>query len=192
MDGAKLAVMDPRLSNTASMADYWMPTYPGSEAAVLLAMVNVILQEELYDTDFMKTWVNWQTYLEKEHPDVPRTFEQFIEAIKVVYQEYSPEFAEKESGVPAAQIVDIAREIGKAGSRFSAHNWRSAGSGNLGGWAVARALHFLNVLTGSVGTEGGTSPSGSSRPLRNVSGGSPFNALPGPSTETGERRSLSD
>lgn len=160
MDGAKLAVMDPRLSNTASMADYWMPTYPGSEAGVLLAMVNVILQEELYDTDFMKTWVNWQTYLEKEHPDVPRTFEQFIEAIKVVYREYSPEFAEKESGVPAAQIVDIAREIGKAGSRFSAHNWRSAGSGNLGGWAVARALHFLNVLTGSVGTEGGTSPSG--------------------------------
>ena len=36
--GAKLAVMDPRLSNTASMADYWLPTYPGSEAAVLLAM----------------------------------------------------------------------------------------------------------------------------------------------------------
>ena len=36
--GAKLAVMDPRLSNTASVADYWLPTYPGSEAAVLLAM----------------------------------------------------------------------------------------------------------------------------------------------------------
>ncbi|MCH8272475.1 MAG: molybdopterin-dependent oxidoreductase, partial [Candidatus Marinimicrobia bacterium] len=36
MKGANLIVMDPRLSNTASMADVWMPTYPGSEAAVLL------------------------------------------------------------------------------------------------------------------------------------------------------------
>ena len=46
MKGAKLAVMDPRLSNTASMADYWMPTRPGTEAAVLLAMAMVILERE--------------------------------------------------------------------------------------------------------------------------------------------------
>ena len=38
MKGAKLIVMDPRLSNTASMADEWMPTYPGSEPAVYMAM----------------------------------------------------------------------------------------------------------------------------------------------------------
>ncbi len=49
MKGAKLAVMDPRLSNTASMANHWMPTYPGSEAAVLLAMARIILQENLYN-----------------------------------------------------------------------------------------------------------------------------------------------
>ncbi|NTU87176.1 MAG: formate dehydrogenase, partial [Chlorobiaceae bacterium] len=48
---------------------------------------------------------------------------------------------------------------GEAGSQFSTHVWRSASSGNLGGWAVSRTLHFLNVLTGSVGTPGGTSPS---------------------------------
>ena len=38
MKGAKLIVIDPRLSNTASMADEWMPTYPGSESAVFMAM----------------------------------------------------------------------------------------------------------------------------------------------------------
>ena len=48
MAGAKLAVMDPRLSNTASMADYWLPTYPGTEAACLLAMAKVILDENRY------------------------------------------------------------------------------------------------------------------------------------------------
>jgi anaerobic selenocysteine-containing dehydrogenase len=159
MNGAKLAVMDPRLSNTASMADYWMPTYPGSEAAVLLAMAKVLLDEELYNEPYLRDWVNWQQFLEKDFPTVAITFENFIAALKEVYKEYTPEFAEKESGVSANMIVEVARQIGKAGTRFSSHNWRSAGSGNLGGWAVARCLHFLNVLTGSVGTVGGTSPS---------------------------------
>ena len=159
MNGAKLAVMDPRLSNTASLADYWMPTYPGTEAAVLLAMAKVILDEELYDRDYMETWVNWQEYLENVHPNKKKDFETFIEAIREEYKEYTPEFAAEESGVKAEMVVETARKIGKAGSRFASHNWRSAGSGNLGGWAVARCLHFLNVLTGSVGTVGGTSPS---------------------------------
>lgn len=160
MKGAKLAVMDPRLSNTASMADYWMPTYPGSEAAVLLAMAKVILEEGLYNESYMKNWVNWQTYLKKEHPKVAVNFENFIAALKEEYKEYTPEFAEQESGVPAKMIIETAIQAGEAGTRLSTHNWRSAGSGNLGGWAVARCLHFLNVLTGSVGTVGGTSPSG--------------------------------
>ncbi|HFB67658.1 MAG TPA: formate dehydrogenase, partial [Calditrichae bacterium] len=160
MNGAKLAVMDPRLSNTASMADYWMPTYPGSEAAVLLAMAKVILDEGLYNEWFLRNWVNWRDYLRDEFPNEPQTFDTFIRVLREVYKEYTPEFAEAESGVPAATIVEVARKIGEAGTRFATHNWRSASSGNLGGWAVSRALHFLNVLTGSVGTQGGTLPSG--------------------------------
>lgn len=159
MNGAKLAVMDPRLSNTASMADYWLPTYPGSESAVLLAIARVILDESLFNRAFMHDWVNWQQYLQSERPHDEVTFDNFIKALRNVYGEYTPEFAEKESGVPARMILAVARQIGHAGTRFAAHNWRSAGSGNLGGWAVARCLHFLSVLTGSVGTIGGTSPS---------------------------------
>ena len=54
----------------------------------------------------------------------------------------------------------MARLIGDAGSRFASHLWRNAASGNIGGWQVARALQFLTVLTGSVGTRGGTLPHG--------------------------------
>lgn len=158
MNGARLVVMDPRLSNTASLADYWMPTYPGTEAAVLLAMAKVILDEGLYDREYLENWVNWQQWLGAEFPGTSVVFEQFIQKMRDTYAAYTPEFAEQESGVKAATIREVALEIGKAGSRFASHNWRSAGSGNLGGWAVARCLHFLNVLTGSVGTEGGTSP----------------------------------
>ncbi|HEY0458532.1 MAG TPA: molybdopterin-dependent oxidoreductase [Pyrinomonadaceae bacterium] len=159
MAGAKMAVMDPRLSNTASMADYWMPTQPGSEAAVLLAMANILLQEDLYNAEYLRNWVNWRESLQQLNPSAEITFENFIVELKKIYAEYTPEFAEQESGAKAEMIREVARKIGAAETRFSSHNWRSAGSGNLGGWAVARCLHFLNVLTGSVGTVGGTSPS---------------------------------
>lgn len=159
MNGAKLAVMDTRLSNTASMADYWMATYPGTEAAVLLAMANVIIRERLYNEKFLRDWVNWQDSLTELNPKADLTFENFMSEISDHYSEYTPEFAEKESGVKADTIVEIARQIGRAGTRFSCHNWRSAGAGNLGGWAVARCLQFVSVLVGAVGTEGGTSPS---------------------------------
>jgi anaerobic selenocysteine-containing dehydrogenase len=158
LSGAKLAVMDCRLSNTASMADYWMPTRPGTEAAALLAMAHVILNEKLYDAEFLRRWVNWDTYLRELHPDKPRTFEQFIECVKADYARFTPAYAEQECGVSAKMLIDVARRIGRAGSRFASHNWRGPASGHIGGWQVARALHLLSVLVGAVGTEGGTSP----------------------------------
>ncbi|MDH4247772.1 MAG: molybdopterin-dependent oxidoreductase, partial [Deltaproteobacteria bacterium] len=157
-NGAELAVMDPRLSNTASAAKYWMPTYPGSEAAVLLAMAKIILTEGLYNREFMEHWVNWRAYLKAKHPGAPQTFESFIAALVETYKAYTPEFAAAEAGIDRDMLVTVARRIGAAGTRFSAHNWRGPGQGNLGGWAVARTLHFLSVLTGSVGTLGGTLP----------------------------------
>ncbi len=160
MRGAKLCVLDPRLSNTASLADYWLPTQPGSEAAVLLAIAHQLIKHRWVNTKFLQDWVNWPTYLHAKDPSQPVSFERFLQALEREYSVYTPEFAEQESGVPAETIVEVAAQIGRAGTRLATHNWRSAASGNLGGWAVARALHFLNVLTGSVGTEGGTSPSG--------------------------------
>ena len=159
LSGGKLAVMDPRLSNTASHADYWMPTQPGSEVAVLLAIARLLLQNQKYNRDFLENWVNWPDYMaSKERPNAP--FEDFINQMIDDYAEFTPEFAEHESGVPASMIVEVAEKIGAAGTRFATHTWRSASAAHFGGWTVARALQFLNVLTGSVGTKGGTSPSG--------------------------------
>ncbi|MEE9372836.1 MAG: molybdopterin-dependent oxidoreductase [Saprospiraceae bacterium] len=158
MKGATLAVMDPRLSNTASMADYWMPTYPGSEAAVMLAWIKILLNDGTYNREYMENWVNWEEYMEKVHPKDAQTFENFIEKLKIEYAEFTPEYAAAESGLKAEMIVEIGKKIGAAGNRFASHTWRSASIGNLGGWAVSRALHFLSVVTGSVGSVGGTAP----------------------------------
>jgi anaerobic selenocysteine-containing dehydrogenase len=161
--GTKLCVIDTRLSNTASKADYWLSTWPGSEAAILLAMCNILLQEDLFDRQFLRNWVNWEEYLREEHPDQPQTFRSFIAILKQTYAQYTPELAAKEGGVDAKILVEVAHEIAKAGSAFSSHVWRNTAAGNLGGWQVARALQFLSVLAGAVGTPGGTAPNAANK-----------------------------
>ena len=52
----------------------------------------------------------------------------------------------------------MARHVGAARGAFASHVWRGTASGNLGGWQVARCLQLLTVLTGSLGTPGGTAP----------------------------------
>src|SRR5262249_35773175 len=155
---AKVCVLDTRLSNTASMADWWMSPWPGSEAAVLLAIARILVAERRYHREFVRRWVNWEEYLRAERPDLRVTFESFERALDELYAAYTPEFAERESGVPAATIVEVAAEIARAGTALATHVWRNTAAGNLGGWQVARALELLVVLMGAVGTPGGTAP----------------------------------
>ncbi len=155
--GAKLLVIDPRLSNTASHADYWLPLWPGDEGIFLLGIAHVLLEEGLWNRSFVERWTNWEEYLRSEGVESP-TFARFEERLKEIYAAYTPSEVAAKTGVDAKTLVTVAREIGAAGTRFASHIWRAAAAGNLGGWQIARALFFLNVLTGAVGTPGGTIP----------------------------------
>ena len=156
--GAKLVVMDVRLSNSATHADHWLAPWPGSEPAILLAIANWLIQEDRYDREFVRRFWNWQEYMEAERPSEPAAFEAFEKALKTLYGEYSFEFAERESGVSASVIREVAELVAAAGPRLSTHNWRSAAAGNLGGWQVSRTLFLLNALTGAIGVPGGVFP----------------------------------
>lgn len=59
--GCKIAAFDPRLSNTASNVDYWMPSYPGTEPAVILTIANYLIQSGEYDAEYVKQWWNWKS-----------------------------------------------------------------------------------------------------------------------------------
>jgi len=167
--GAKLIVWDTRLSNTASMADTWIAPWPGSEAAILLAIANHLITTGKYDREFVRRWVNWEEYLKfqtsnsklqnpiLQSSNSPLSFEMFEAALKEHYGKYTFEYAAQESGVEAHILRGMAEDVANCGGKLATHNWRSAGAGNLGGWQVARCLFFLNVLTGSVGVPGGTS-----------------------------------
>ena len=156
--GAKLATIDPRLSNTASMSDIWLSPWPGTEPAMLLAVARHLIEINAVNRDFVRRWVNWEDSLSHFRPDTAPSVDAFLELLAEVYAKYTFEFAAEECGVPADRIEAVADGIAAAGSRFSSHTWRSVGAGNLGGWQAARCLWLLHVLTGSVGTKGGTSP----------------------------------
>lgn len=167
MKGAKIITFDPRLSNTASRSDVWLPTWPGSEATVLLSIANYIIQNDLYDKTYVNNWVNWQETLVAirdgridlgiETPVVDISFDVFDRVLKELYAEFTFERAAEEAQVPIERIREAADLVAKSDGKLATHNWRSASIGNLGGWQITRALFFLNVLTGSVGTPGGTS-----------------------------------
>jgi len=156
--GAKLIVFDVRLSNTATHADYWVAPWPGSEAAILLSIARYMIANGLYDREFVRKWWNWREYMECGGNASAFEFEDFERALADAYKDFTFEFAEKESGVSAKTIEEIAKIVASAKTRLSTHTWRSATAGNLGGWQVSRALFLLNALTGAVATEGGVFP----------------------------------
>lgn len=156
--GAKLIVFDTRLSNTATHADHWLSPVPGSEAAILLAIASHVVRTRRYDREFVRRWWNWREYLSVEHPGRDQTFESFEGLLEELYAGYTFELAERESGVDAAVLHEVAKIVAAAGTRLSTHSWRSAAAGNLGGWQVSRCLFLLCALLGAVATEGGTYP----------------------------------
>ncbi|MBK8619033.1 MAG: molybdopterin-dependent oxidoreductase [Anaerolineales bacterium] len=204
-DGAKLITFDPRLSNTASMSDVWLPTWPGSENTILLAIANHLIQNDLYDKNFMRKWVNWKETLQavvsgqltvnsSELAEKIRTalatpkdlrpstfdnelFNLFDALLKDLYSEYTFERAALESNVPIERIQETAKHVANCEGKLATHVWRSASVGNLGGWQVARCLLFLNVLTGSIGNKGGTSMTGWNKFVPK-----PFKGAPAPET----------
>ena len=157
-NGAKLIVVDVRLSNTATHADHWLAPYPGSEAAMLLAMARHLVQQGRYNRDFVRRWWNWEQYLRTERPELDPTIENFEHAFLELYASFTFEYAASESGVSSEKLHEIADVVATAGTRLSTHNWRSAAAGNLGGWQVSRCLFLLSALMGAIATEGGTFP----------------------------------
>ncbi len=158
--GARLVVLDTRLSNTATHADHWLAPYPGSEAAIFLAIARHLIVGRRYDREFVRRWWNWAEYLEHEQPGLEASFHRFETVLAEIYQDYTFDFAARESGVDAAVLEQVADLVASAGTRLATHNWRSAAAGNLGGWQVSRALFMLSALMGAVAVPGSTYPNG--------------------------------
>lgn len=137
--GAKLVVVDPRHSETAILADEWLSIKPGTDLAFLLAMINIMVKEGLYDKRFVA--------------EKTIGFDQLEEQIV----NYPPEWAERVCEIPAKMILRITREIAQAKPKALIHRgYHGAfGAQYLNSFQTARAVAIANSLLGNINREGG-------------------------------------
>jgi thiosulfate reductase/polysulfide reductase chain A len=137
--GAKLVVVDPRHSETAILADEWLPIKPGTDLAFLLAMINVMVKEELYDKKFVR--------------EKTIGFKQLGDEIV----NYTSEWAEKICEIPSKTIVRITREMAQVKPRALVHRgYHGAfGAQYLNSFQTARAVAIANSLLGNINQKGG-------------------------------------
>jgi thiosulfate reductase/polysulfide reductase chain A len=90
-DGAQVIVVDPRFSTAATKADYWLPIKPGTDTALLLAWINVIITEERYDKAYLDEWATG------------------LEELAAHVVDFTPEWAAPITDLPADKIRETAR-----------------------------------------------------------------------------------
>jgi anaerobic selenocysteine-containing dehydrogenase len=136
--GGRLVVLDPRRTETAKAADEHHFVRPGTDAAVLLAMVRTLLAEDL---------------------TAPAAYVDGVDVLRDSVEGFTPEWAAQVSGVPAEVVTRLAHEY--AGADAAAAYGRMGVSTQRYGTVSSWALHCLNALTGHLDRPGGmmfTSP----------------------------------
>jgi anaerobic selenocysteine-containing dehydrogenase len=134
--GMKLIVVDPRLSESAEKADLWLQLRPGTDGALAYGMLNVIIDREIYDREFVDEWCLG------------------FDELKALVKPYTPDEVEAITWVPAAKIVEAAELY--ATSKPSLLTW---GLGNsLQGKSTQSAVLgkcFLRAISGNLDVPGG-------------------------------------
>lgn len=133
--GAKVVVIDPMRHRTAKMADWHIPIRPGTDGALALAMMHVIINERLTDESYVR-----------EHTV---GYDELAERV----QQYTPEWAAAETGIPAADITTLAREY--AAGQPSLIRIGVAIERHAGGGATVRSISCLPALVGAWRNPGG-------------------------------------
>lgn len=135
-NGAKMIYVDPRFTVTASKATEWLPLAPGTDVAFVWALLHVLIKEKLYDADFVTNYTTGFEELSKE------------------VEKFTPEWAEKECGIPKEKIVQIAREYAAAKPKAVIEfGWRSTFLDN--DLDLRRAIVLANVIIGNYEKQGG-------------------------------------
>ncbi|CEP66574.1 Molybdopterin oxidoreductase [Moorella glycerini] len=133
--GTKLIVVDPRLTWLASRADVWLQVRPGTDTALVLGMLNVIINEELYDKEFVEKWCYG------------------FDKLKERVQEYPPEKVAEITLVPKERLIEAARKF--ATSKPSSIQWGLATDQKPNGVQMAHGILALMAITGNIDVPGG-------------------------------------
>ncbi|TEU19322.1 MAG: twin-arginine translocation signal domain-containing protein [Anaerolineales bacterium] len=142
---AKIVQIESRFSVTAAKADEWIPIKPGAEGALALSMARVIVEEGLYDRDFIENhsfgFEDWTGEDGEEH----------IGFKTLVLESYSPGTVSAVTGIPMETIKRVAREFAatRPAVALGDVSWQT------NGLFAQMAVHALNALVGSIDVPGG-------------------------------------
>lgn len=139
--GAKLITFDVRMSETAARSDEWHPVKPGTDGSIALAMAHVIVNKGLADTPFLENRASISVGVLKEH-----------------LSRYTPEWAERESGVKAKDVERLASQF--ASQKPSVAILGGGVYDHENGYHNTRCVSLLNWVVGNVGKKGGVFFSG--------------------------------
>jgi anaerobic selenocysteine-containing dehydrogenase len=143
--GVRCVTFDVRLSNTAAKSSEWVPIKPGTDGAVALAMCREVMNAGLYAKEFfpfIKATKNRNDSTDKK-----------VATLKAHLAQYTPEWAEKISGVPAAKIKSLAMEFAKT-KPACVISYRGAVA-HYNGNDTERAIQMLAAITGNIDNPGG-------------------------------------
>ncbi len=143
--GVRCVTFDVRLSNTAAKSTEWVPIKSGTDGTVALAMCREIMNAGLYDKEFfpfIKATKNRNDSTAKK-----------VATLKAHLAQYTPEWAEKISGVPAAKIKSLALEFAKT-KPACVISYRGAVA-HYNGNDTERAIQMLAAITGNIDNPGG-------------------------------------
>lgn len=138
--GAKVVNFNPCKTATARFSDEYYPIRPGSDLAVALAMIHVLLKEELYDKEFVRAYTN---------------FSEYEQQIRSNFERYTPEWAERESDIPATVIRQVAREFGTRRPAVAPIHKKTPGANYDNAGQTCHAVAILNILAGNIDRTGG-------------------------------------
>jgi anaerobic selenocysteine-containing dehydrogenase len=161
----KVIAVDPRLSTSAAKAHEWLPLKPGTDGALAGAVAHVLLTEGLWNKEFVGDFKEGRNlfhagYAIDEAKFAEKETNGLIKWWNIELKDRTPAWAEKETLIPAEQIVRVARAMGKAAPKVAV--WMGPGVAmNPRGTYAAMAVHALNGLLGSIDVEGGTLQSSS-------------------------------
>ena len=137
--GGKVVAVDPRRSSTGAKATKWVGLRPGSDLAFLLGLAHVLIEEDLYDEEFVSRYTTG--------------FDEFAQAMRA----YTPAWCADACGIDAHDVVEVARGLGQARPRSVVDCGLHGGLGiaYVNSTQTARMIALVNALLGNYGKEGG-------------------------------------
>lgn len=165
--GAKLIVLDPRFTRSATKADIFSWFRPGTDVAVMLGLINYVIKNNLADWDYVKARTDAEGSVQPDR--------KIIDELIKIASDYTVDEVSRITGIPKEKFIQIADTFAR--NRPGTWLYAMGTTQHTNGTQMIRAGAILQLLLGNVGAPGGGV--NATRGINNVQGSTDMNVIPG-------------